>query len=127
MLPLILFLACPKPVAETGPPTPGPSPILPAPYAPPRLCASARQVTGTMVPMGGGLYEAEFVVTRAGQYDLQARPIYPLSATAMHTSASLTMATPAVATLRLWPHWLWQPLPRLHLLWAPLSMAMLAR
>ncbi|MED5373679.1 MAG: hypothetical protein VX899_21860 [Myxococcota bacterium] len=34
MLPLILFLACPKPVAETGPPTPGPSPILPAPYAP---------------------------------------------------------------------------------------------
>ena len=80
-----------------------------------------------MAPMGGGLYEAEFVVTRAGQYDLQARPIYPLSATALRMRASLTMATPAVATLWLWLHRLWQPLPRLHLLWAPLSMAMLTR
>ena len=54
------------------------TPALPAPYAPyapPRLRASARQVTGTMVPVGGGLYEAEFVVTRAGQYELQARPV----------------------------------------------------
>ena len=123
---------CPLPFPGLPAPPPHPRPprplrALPAPYAPPRLCASARQVTGTMVPMGGGLYEAEFVVTRAGQYDLQARPIYPLSATALHTRASLTMATPAVATLWLWLHWLWQPLPRLHLLWAPLSMAMLAR
>ena len=26
--------------------------------------------------MGGGMYEAEFVVTRSGQYDLQVRQLY---------------------------------------------------
>ena len=77
-----------------------------------------------MAPMGAGLYEAEFVVTRAGQYDLQ---VSEANATAMRTRASLTMATPALATLWLWLHWLRQPLPRLHLPWAPLSMAMLTR
>lgn len=31
---LLLLLACPKPISETGPPEPGPAPVLPAPYAP---------------------------------------------------------------------------------------------
>jgi len=31
------------------------------------------QVVGQVIAIGGGLYEAEFVVTRSGQYDLQVR------------------------------------------------------
>ena len=31
------------------------------------------QVVGQVVAIGGGLYEAQFAVTRSGQYDLQVR------------------------------------------------------
>ena len=33
-------------------------------------------MTGKVIAMGGGMYEAEFVVTRSGQYDLQVRQLY---------------------------------------------------
>ena len=31
------------------------------------------QVVGQVIAIGGGLYEAQFAVTRSGQYDLQVR------------------------------------------------------